>query len=140
MTVDATDFPDPLPTSVVNCAIRLFSQTLALQSPSIQQGALEQISTILAAVRQQNNPAKEQALMVNIIVALLLAVHYASDYTKGNAPFSSPDVQKAIQELLNVSPLSRSLSKFECSFGIGWNYKSRSNHSFTCCRGCWQTL
>lgn len=96
------DLPDPLPTSAVNYAIRVFAQTFAHQSSSIQQGALEQISIYFAGAVGQQNAAKEQAVTINIVLALLLALQHIHD-SRSTASISSTRVQTALQELLNVS-------------------------------------
>lgn len=95
------DMPDPLATSVINYAIRLFALTFVHQVSSIQQGAIEQIALYLAGAAGQQNAAKEQAVTLNVVLALLLALEEAT-VTRSTASLNSSHVQKALQELLNV--------------------------------------
>lgn len=99
---DSKDLPDPLATSVVNYAIRLFAQTFVYQASSIQQGALEQIALYLAGAIGQQNAAKEQAITLNVVLALFLALYEATS-ARSTASLHSSHAQKAFQELLNVS-------------------------------------
>ena len=98
---ESEDLPDPLATGVINYAIRLFSQTFAHQASSIQQGALEQVALYLAGAVAQQNAAKEQAVTLNVVLALFLALEGAT-VTRSTASLHSSHVQKALQELLNV--------------------------------------
>ena len=93
--------PDPLATSVTNYAIRLFAQTFVHQSSSIQQGALEQVALYLTGAAGQQNVAKQQAVTLNVVLALFLALHEATT-ARSTISFTSSHVQKAFQELLNV--------------------------------------
>lgn len=106
LTAQSGELPDPLATSVVNYAIRLFSQTFLYQSSSIQQGALEQMSIYLAGAVGQQNAAKEQSITLNIVTALLLALGSAQNM-RTHPSLTSSGVQKAFQELLNVGHSTR---------------------------------
>lgn len=95
--------PDPLATGVVNDAIRLFAISLPLQASKVQEGILEQISSMLASISQQS-PAKYVAVCINIATALYLALQVGSKetmYASGN--LKTNEIEKAMQELLHVS-------------------------------------
>lgn len=96
--------PDPPATEVVNSAIELFSVTLPLQNPKVQESSVEQIATMLSAHSLSRNPGRKAAMRVNVAIALLytlrVAVHETSS-PSGN--LKHPAVEKIIQELLQVS-------------------------------------
>lgn len=100
------DDPDPLGAGVINSAIRLFARAFPLQASKIQQGALEQISTLLASASQQQNVAKELSVTINVTTALLLSLHFVIRENVAHTPskMAAVEVQKAVQELLHVRP------------------------------------
>lgn len=93
--------PDPPTTDVVNSAICLFAICLPLQPPKIQQGVLEQISTLLAS--SQQSAAKSISITINIAMAAYLTMQVATRETSYSAgDMKAPEVHKAMQELLHV--------------------------------------
>ncbi|KAI9719876.1 MAG: hypothetical protein M1828_006098 [Chrysothrix sp. TS-e1954] len=94
--------PAPLSTGVVDAAIRLFATCLPFQSKRVQQGALEQLSALVAPDELQKSPARDVAIIVNSTTALL----YTLQVTQGEVPslrgsLKSQDVEKAMQDLLH---------------------------------------
>lgn len=94
---------DPLDTGVVNAAIRLFAVCLPLQASRIQEGLLEQVSTLYASAGGQQNATKRTAIAINVAVALLYSLQVAARETSFVAgSLKSAGVEKALQELLHV--------------------------------------
>jgi len=93
---------DPLPTGVVNSAIRLFATSLPHQSPKIQESVLEQVASFLALAGPQQNSIRRSAIAINVGAALLFALRAAN--SSSVIGLGSVDSEKAIQELLHVSP------------------------------------
>ncbi|KAL1960034.1 hypothetical protein VTO42DRAFT_206 [Malbranchea cinnamomea] len=98
---DCATLPDPPSTGVVNAAINLFSVTLPLQTPKVQEGSVEQIATLLSTQSLNRNPGRKAAMTVNIAVALLHTLRVATRET-AFAPGNMKHVatEKIIQELL----------------------------------------
>ena len=95
---------DPLDTGVVNAAIRLFAVCLPLQASRIQEGLLEQLSTLYASTSGQQNATKRTAVAINVATALLYSLQVAARETSFAAgTLRSAGVEKALQELLHVS-------------------------------------
>ncbi|KAJ8608449.1 hypothetical protein MRB53_039614 [Persea americana] len=91
-------------TSAVNAGVRLFAQSLPHQSAKIQEGVLEQVSTLLAPSTAQQSPGRYAALTTNVSVALLLALQPGGkDGGLGVGTLRGTESEKAIQELLHVS-------------------------------------
>lgn len=65
------EMPNPAGTEAVNAAISAFSLCLPLQSPRVQESALEQITTSLTANTLQKDPARKAAITVNVALALM---------------------------------------------------------------------
>ncbi|KAI5308417.1 hypothetical protein KEM55_005776, partial [Ascosphaera atra] len=108
--------PDPPATGVVNAAIQLFSVSLPLQPPKIQESIVEQIAALLSAHSLNRNLGRKAAMVVNTAVALLFSLRMASSQT-GSSPgrFNNPAAQKIIQELLlsfikNPDPIVREIA------------------------------
>lgn len=93
---------DPPATGVINAAIELFSVSIALHSPKIQESFMEQIATFLTSPGLQRNPGRKAALVVNIAVALLHALKVAVKETDFVAGKLNPATDKILQELLQV--------------------------------------
>ncbi|PGH00685.1 hypothetical protein GX51_05671 [Blastomyces parvus] len=94
-------FSDPPDTEVVNAAIDLFAKALPLQSPKVQESSVEQIAALLSAQSLHRNPGRKAAMVVNIAIALLLALKVAVKETS-SAPGSlrHPATEKVMQELI----------------------------------------
>jgi HEAT repeat-containing protein 5 len=99
--------PDPPATEVVNAAITLFATTLPLYNSKVQESILEQISSFLSSSSLQRDPARREAISVNIAVALLSALKVAVKDTR-SAPgdLRGEAVERVMQELLHVSARS----------------------------------
>lgn len=101
---DLKDLPDPPATEVVNSAIALFATALPLQSPSIQEGVLEQLATCLSSGTLQRDPGRKAAITANAAMALLGALKVAVGETVGeHGDLRHPTVERCLQELLRVS-------------------------------------
>jgi hypothetical protein len=96
--------PDPPATEVVNSSISLFAVALPLQSPTIQESVLEQLSTYLTAKSLQRDPGRRAAITVNIALALLGALKVSMNETLAvPGDLRSPAVEKCLDEILRVS-------------------------------------
>ena len=104
MQDDSNELPDPPPTEVVNSAIALFATALPLQSPSIQEGVLEQLASCLSSGSLQRDPGRKAAVTANAAMALLGALKVAVGETIAEAgDLRHPNVERCLQELLRVS-------------------------------------
>ncbi|KAI5290450.1 hypothetical protein KEM54_001512 [Ascosphaera aggregata] len=114
---ESLSMPDPPSTGVVNAAIELFSVSLPLQHPKIQESTIEQIAALLSAHSLNRNPGRKAAMTVNIAVTLLyslrVAVNQSAAATGGN--YKNLAAQKIMQELLSgfiksADPIVRSIA------------------------------
>ena len=104
MQDDSDELPDPPATEVVNSAIALFATALPLQSPSIQEGVLEQLASCLSSGSLQRDPGRKAAVTANAAMALLGALKVAVGETIAEAgDLRHPNVERCLQELLRVS-------------------------------------
>ena len=104
MQDDSNELPDPPATEVVNSAIALFATALPLQSPSIQEGVLEQLASCLSSGSLQRDPGRKAAVTANAAMALLGALKVAVGETIAEAgDLRHPNVERCLQELLRVS-------------------------------------
>ena len=100
----AEELPDPPATQVVNSAISLFATALPLQSPKVQEGALEQLATCLSSSSLHRNPGRKAAVTTNIALALLGVLKVAvRDTVAEPGDLRHPAVEKYLQETLQVS-------------------------------------
>lgn len=100
----AEELPDPPATQVVNSAISLFATALPLQSPKVQEGALEQLATCLSSSNLHRNPGRKAAVTTNIALALLGVLKVAvRDTVAEPGDLRHPAVEKYLQETLQVS-------------------------------------
>lgn len=98
--------PDPPSTGVVNAAIELFSVSLPLQHPKIQESTMEQIAALLSAHSLNRNPGRKAAMTVNIAVTLLYTLRVAiSQPASAAGSVKNLAAQKIVQELLSVIPI-----------------------------------
>lgn len=108
LCTESTDvIPDPLETGVVNSALRLFAVCLPLQTNRIQEGLLEQVSTLWASGAGPQSTPKQTAIAVNIAASLLFTLQVSARetaFTPGS--MRSPGVEKAMQEILHASQFS----------------------------------
>ncbi|EFQ97253.1 HEAT repeat protein [Nannizzia gypsea CBS 118893] len=106
--LNADYLPDPPPTEVVNSAIELFSVTLPLQNPKVQESSVEQIATMLSSHSLNRNPGRKAAMTANIAIALLYTLRVSvneTPYLPGNLKHVA--VEKLFQELIQnfiISP------------------------------------
>ena len=115
MQDDSGELPDPPATEVVNSAIALFATALPLQSPSIQEGVLEQLASCLSSGTLQRDPGRKAALNANAAMALLGALKVAVGETVAElGNLRHPTVERCLQELLRVSIFTVT----ECSFNL----------------------
>ena len=104
MQEDSEELPDPPATEVVNSAIALFATALPLQSPSIQEGVLEQLASCLSSGTLQRDPGRKAAVTANAAMAILGALKVAVGETVAEAgDLRHPSVERCLQELLRVS-------------------------------------
>lgn len=93
----------PLATGVVDSAIRLFATALPLQSARVQQGALEQLSSQRAAGGNAQSPAREIAVSVNVVAAILFALQVAcSEASLAAGDMKNARLEKGLQEILHA--------------------------------------
>jgi HEAT repeat-containing protein 5 len=95
----------PPATQVVDAAIELFAISLPLQSPKIQESALEQMATVLAQPLPRE-PGKKAAILVNISMATLGALAVANRETK----YSKGKVATLATEKIAAEILRRSIA------------------------------
>ncbi len=101
---DSQELPDPPATEVVNSALFLFATALPLQSPSIQEGVLEQLATCLSSGTLQRDAGRKAAVTANAAMALLGALKVAVGETVAEpGDLKHPTVERCLQELLRVS-------------------------------------
>lgn len=94
----------PLGTGTVDAAIRLFATSLPLQSPKVQEGALDQLTQLLSANTEQQNAVRESAVILNIVSALFYALDIAcQDVQSSMSTLKAQSTEKALQEMLHVS-------------------------------------
>lgn len=101
--INSDYLPDPPQTEVVNSAIELFSVTLPLQNPKIQESSVEQIATMLSSHSLNRNPGRKAAMTANIAIALLYTLRVSvneTPYLPGNLKHVA--VEKLFQELIQV--------------------------------------
>ncbi|KAM5475173.1 hypothetical protein MauCBS54593_001649 [Microsporum audouinii] len=99
--INSDYLPDPPPTEVVNSAIELFSVTLPLQNPKVQESSVEQIATMLSTHSLNRNLGRKAAMTVNIAIALLYTLRVSvneTPYLPGNLKHVA--VEKIFQELI----------------------------------------
>ena len=115
---EVENVPDPAATEVVNSAIAVFAMAFPLQDTRIQESMLEQLTGSLTAKALQKDPGRRAAIAVNISLALLGSTKVAAgETTAQSGGLNHPAVEKSLDELLRVSPLSttRRLTDI-CSF------------------------
>ncbi|KAI5305951.1 hypothetical protein KEM56_002753, partial [Ascosphaera pollenicola] len=116
LTDEDFSLPDPPSTGVVNAAIELFSVSLPLQHPKIQESTMEQIAALLSAHSLNRNPGRKAAMSVNIAVTLLYSLRVAVTQPASSAGnVKNLAAQKIVQELLsnfikNSDPIVRSIA------------------------------
>ncbi|KAK5107568.1 hypothetical protein LTR62_001011 [Meristemomyces frigidus] len=94
---------NPASTEAVNAAICAFGLCLPLQTPRIQESAVEQILSSLSAPALQKDPARRAAIAVNTALALNAAARVATGdagVVKGN--LQSANTEKGLQQLLHA--------------------------------------
>ncbi|GBF62184.1 pof6 interactor protein [Trichophyton mentagrophytes] len=99
--INSDHLPDPPQTEVVNSAIELFSVTLPLQNPKVQESSVEQIATMLSSHSLNRNPGRKAAMTANIAIALLYTLRVSvneTPYLPGNLKHVA--VEKLFQELI----------------------------------------
>ena len=99
----------PLGTSVVDASIQFFATSFPLQTPKIQEGVLEQITSMLSSMTSHNNPAREIAAIINVSTSLLFALQSTSRDALSASSMKAVEVEKGTEELLHVCSLAFSL-------------------------------
>jgi HEAT repeat-containing protein 5 len=98
-----TNEPNPAGTEAVNAALAAFGLCLPLQTPRVQECALEQITSALGAMSLQKDPARKAAITVNTALALSTLCDVAvgeSGMAKGD--IRSSTTEKALSSLLHM--------------------------------------
>ncbi|KAL8734547.1 MAG: hypothetical protein Q9166_001447 [cf. Caloplaca sp. 2 TL-2023] len=93
--------PDPPATEVINSSIALFAVVFPLQSPKVQEFALEQLTTLMSAGALHKALGRKAAVVINTALALLGAIKVAVGETSAESgDLKHPAVEKALQALL----------------------------------------